>query len=117
MVGIPLIRSAISAVFVAAAFAAPANSLPGLPTCPGNGNDTVAIGADGGWCDFMYMPPQPGTHVSCRWADFSFLIGDIGGHTECRIVDAQGNLAPGSPPWGVFEHWGDSERNPPPVAP
>ena len=89
-------------------FAPVANAVPGLPNCPGNGDDTVAVGADGGWCDFLYLPN--GTHVSCRWADFSFpLIGDIGGHQECRIVNADGSLAPGSPPWGQMKEWGTNE--------
>lgn len=85
--------------------------MPG-PTCPGNGNDTVVIGADGGWCDYLFMPD--GTHVSCRWADWSFLLGDLAGHTECRRVGADGQLLPGSPPWGIFPTWGDNERHPPP---
>lgn len=95
-----------------------AQALPG-PTCPGNGNESVAIGADGGWCNYLYLPD--GSHVSCRWADFMFLIGDIGGHTECRRVDAHNNLLPGSPPWMLFPDWGANEGsggrgNTPPMA-
>jgi hypothetical protein len=92
---------------ISTAMAPHARALPSIPNCPGNGNDSVAIGADGGWCNFMYMPD--GTHVSCRWADFSFLIGDIGGHSECRRVDQNGNLLPGSPPWGLMKDWGGNE--------
>ena len=98
------------------AFASPAHAIPGMPNCPGNGNDSVALGADGGWCNYMYLPD--GTHVSCRWADFSFLIGEIGGHQECRIVNADGSLAPGSPPWNLMGDWGVQEgsggQEPPP---
>lgn len=94
--------------------ATPAEAMPG-PTCPGNGNDSVAIGADGGWCNFMYMPD--GSHVSCRWADFAFLIGEIGGHTECRRVDANGDLLPGSPPWNLMPNWGADEGSNGPLPP
>jgi hypothetical protein len=108
-----LIRSSslLAALAIAALNAPTAQAMPG-PTCPGNGNDTIVFGASGGWCEYLYMPN--GMHVSCRWADWSFLIGDIAGRTECRIVDVNDELAPGSPPWGVFGHWGDLERNPPP---
>lgn len=107
-------RMAAAAVFVASSvwWASPARAMPSIPTCPGNGNDTVVIGADGGWCDFLFMPD--GSHVACRWADWSFLIGDIAGHSECRRVDTNEQLLPGSPPWETFEHWGDNERAPAP---
>ena len=107
---IPVIAIAAT-VSVGIACAPAAAAMPG-PTCPGNGNDTVVIGADGGWCDYLFMPD--GTHVSCRWADWSFLLGDLAGHTECRRVGADGQLLPGSPPWGIFPTWGDNERHPPP---
>lgn len=103
-----------AAVAMLAVPCAPANAFPG-PTCPGNGNLTVVIGAEGGWCDFYFMPD--GSHVSCRWADFSFLLGDIAGHTECRRVDAYEQLLPDSPPWIVFGQWGDNERAPAPPPP
>lgn len=86
---------------------APVQAVPGIPNCPGNGDDSVVIGADGGWCNFLYLPN--GSHVSCRWADFAFLIGDIGGHSECRRVDANGKLLPGSPPWNLMGDWGGNE--------
>lgn len=105
-------------VWAAVALSPQASAIPGLPTCPGNGNDSVAGGADGGWCDFYYMPdPVYGmTHVTCRWADFTMMI-DIGGHTECRRVDAKGNLLPDSPPWEYFANWGANEGSNTPGAP
>jgi hypothetical protein len=85
------------AVAIAAATAPSANAVPG-PLCPGDGFDQNVLGADGGYCDFLYLPN--GTHVHCEWGGFSLgMMFPISETNNC---------------WRVNE---DGSRVPPPVAP
>ena len=83
--------TAVAALFCCAA--PPARAMPNMPFCPGDGQDTQVMGADKGYCDFMFMPD--GSYVHCEWGGFQFgNMMTVAEQDTCWRVNKNGTPAP-----------------------